>query len=157
MPFGAGLLHTEPVTGWPFLIVLKATPVPPVTLPVILIRVAPASHLPLVAWLANLMFAFVVPLLAAHLIVMFSVPDGAPVLVKVPVPFPPVAATGVHVDTVAVILPATVFVANFVHFPGCGSAAVAGMANGTASNDAAAATVTNARPRTETFIGFPLC
>jgi hypothetical protein len=105
------------------------------------------------------MFAFVVPLLAAHLIVMFSVPDGAPggALVKVPVPFPPVAATGVQLVNVAVILPATVFVANFVHFPGCGSAAVAGMANGTASNDAAAATVTNARPRTETFIKFPLC
>src|SRR5580765_7338800 len=98
MPFGAGPLHTEPVTGWPFLIVLNATPVPPVTLPVILIRVAPVAHLPLVVWLAKWMLAFVVPLPAAHLSVMFSVPDGAPggALVKVPVPFPPVAPSGVQ-------------------------------------------------------------
>src|SRR5258705_10869252 len=153
-----GRWHTDPVTGCPVLNVLNATPVPPVTLPVILVRaVVPVGHLPLAAALANLMLAFVVPLLAAPLSVMFSVPDGARVLVKVPVPFPPVAATGVQVDTVAVILVPTVFVASFVHFPGCGSAAVAGMANGTASNDAAAATVTNARPRTETLIKFPLC
>lgn len=104
------------------------------------------------------MVAFVVPLLAAHLIVMFSVPDGAPggALAKVPVPFPPVAATGVQLVNVAVILPATVFVASFVHFPGWVTAD-AGSASGNATIDAAAATVTNARARIETFIELPLC
>src|SRR5436190_18504519 len=132
--------------------VLTATPVPLVTLPLILIRdVVPAGHLPLLVCVANLTFAFVVPLLAAHLRVMFSVPDGAPVLVKAPVPLPPVAATGVQFDNVALILEPTVFVTNFVHLPGGGTAADAGAASGTANNDADAATTANARVRAERF------
>jgi hypothetical protein len=101
-----------------------------VTLPVILYRaVVPAGHLPLLVCVANLMFVFVVPLLEAHLSAMFNVPDGAPVLVKVPVPFPPVAASGVHFDNVALMLAPTIFVANVVHLPGGATAADAGAAS----------------------------
>ena len=60
---------------------------------------------------------------------MFRVPVGAPVLVKVPVPLPPVAASGVQLDNVAVIWLLTVVVTNFVHLPGWGTAADAGAAS----------------------------
>jgi hypothetical protein len=49
--------------------------------------------------------------------------------VKAPVPLPPVAATGVQFDNVALILEPTVFVTNFVHLPGGGTAADAGAAS----------------------------
>jgi hypothetical protein len=112
------------------LIVLRAVPVPPMTEPVILRRdVALAAHLPLVPCVANLTFAFVVPLFADHLMLMFSVPDLAPVLVNVPVPVPPTAAAGVQPDRVALILPLTVYVVSFVHLPGWVTAADAGVAS----------------------------
>src|SRR4026208_2144535 len=102
MHFDAGPLQTDPVIGWLTLKVLSAVPDPPVTLPVILMRVAPKAHFPRVAWFLKVIFPFVVPLLAAHLIVMFSVPAVAPAaLLNVPVPLPPVAASGVQFDTVA--------------------------------------------------------
>src|SRR5262249_40193879 len=139
--------------GWLTLKVRPAAPVPPVTLPVILIRVAPTAHLPRVFWLAKWIVPLVVPFLAAHVIVMFRVPAAAPLLlVKVPDPLPPVAAAGVQPVSVAVILVPTVFVASFVHLPGCGRAADAGeVASGTAINDADAAMMANARARFESF------
>jgi hypothetical protein len=147
--------HTEPVMGWPFLIVLTAAPVPPETVPVSLIRELPfpAGHLPRVLTVANLTTPVVVPV-PVHLIVMISVPDFAGFDLKLPPPFPPVAPVGVQPVSVAVSVVFTVFVVNAVHFPG-GAAADAGMASGTAINEADAATITNARARTETLISFP--
>src|SRR5439155_6908558 len=105
-------------TGWPFLKVLPAAPVPPVTLPVTLIRCVPARHLRRVACRLSFTLALVVPLLLAHLSVAAIVPDVVPAL-KVPDPSPPVAASGVHDDTVATILPpGAFFVVSFLHVPG---------------------------------------
>jgi len=147
--------HTDPVIAWPVLIVLKAVPVPPVTLPVSVTRlVVPFRHLPRPFAGPNLTFPFVVPCVPAHLIVMFSVPVVAPDELKVPPPVPPVAAAGVQADNVAVSLVPTVFVANFLHAPGW-VAADAGMASGTATNDSDAAAMTNVRTRTETLIRLP--
>ena len=69
-----------------------------------------------------------------------------------PDPLPPVANAGVQPVSVAVSLVFTVFVASFVHFPGGAAAADAGMASGTASIDADAATMTNARVRADIFM-----
>ena len=107
------------MTAWPVLIVLNAVPDPPVILPLSVTRaVVPFGHLPSVFTVTNLTFALVVPLPLAHLSVMFSVPDLAPVVVKDPPPEPPVAAVGVQPDSEAVSLVPTVFVDNFVHSPG---------------------------------------
>src|SRR5689334_21609254 len=108
--------QTEPVIGWLALIVFTAVPVPPVTLPVIFVRVLPTGHLPRPAGLlANWMVPFVVPWCVAHVIVMFRVPAVAPFFdVNVPVPLSPVAAVGVQPVSVAWMVVVSV-VASLVH------------------------------------------
>jgi hypothetical protein len=152
--FPDGARHTEPVIGWLALIVFTAVPVPPVTLPVILIRLDPTAHLPLVAWVAKWIVPLVVPWWVAQVIVMFRVPALAPFFeVNVPVPLPPVAAVGVQPVTVAwmVVVPVVV---NLVHLPGCDTAD-AGEASGSASMDADAARMANDRARTGNLISLP--
>src|SRR5262249_16346614 len=138
-------LHTEPLMAWPDLMVLTAAPVPPETLPVILIRVVPlaAFHLPRGFCVLKVIDPLVVPLPPDPVIVIVSLPEVPLCDANFPEPLPPVAAAGVQLDSVAVRTLFTVFVDSFVHLPG--TAADAFPASGNASNDADAANTANAR------------
>ena len=106
---------------------------------------------------AKLTVVFVVPWPLAHLIVLTVLPFSAPVpALVVPVPLPPVALVGKHFETVMFTLLPTVFATTALQLAGC-VAAGAGMASGTATNDADVAAMATARARIVTFMHFPLC
>ncbi len=104
--------HTDAVTGWPALMTAAARPVLLRTFPVMVRRDVPVGHLPFPALLgANLIAAFVVPCLVAHVIVLMTEPLNAPVPFEVvPVPPPPVALVGKQPDSVMCTTEPTSFV-----------------------------------------------
>jgi hypothetical protein len=103
--------HTDAVTACLALITVAARPVLLRIFPVMARRVVPVGHFPFVLLGANLIAAFVVPWLLAHLIVLMVDPLNAPVpFAVVPVPPPPVAASGKHFDSVMCITVPTTFV-----------------------------------------------
>jgi hypothetical protein len=132
--------HMRALKVWPTLMVLSATPDPPVTFPIITTRLVPKGHLLAFTPALYMTFAIVVPLRPDHVVRLTSVSRFV-----TETPEPPVAVIGVHPAIVAFLVstpPTTTGVADasFVH--SADGIADADTANGTASNEHPAIEIT---------------